>query len=211
MRWRKTNTGEPLSVSVSYLSKHNMLRSGFTGTLSWSRRGVRIGSVSYSCSCDELQLTYTVTDTITRQQAKQCQSIQLSRSACHFGGYRSWFVCPRVGCGRRVASLYSVGGLFFCRHCHQLGYESQQVCITDRHTLKADKIRDKLKWDAGILNGTGLKPKGMHWRTYWRLYAEHQRIVGGICAAINKRFKLGLDDPLLSPLSFAEVQTTDFS
>jgi len=193
---RKTNTGEPLTVSVSYLSKARMLDSGYHGSLSWSRRGVRIGSVGYSCSGDALQLTYTVTDTITRQQAKQCQSIQLSRSACHFGGYRSWFVCPRVGCGRRVASLYMVGGLFWCRHCHQLNYESQQVCITDRHTLKADKIRDKLKWDAGILNGTGLKPKGMHWRTYWRLYAEHQRIVGGVFAAINKRFKLGLDDPL---------------
>lgn len=196
MRWCKTNTGEPLSVSVSYLSKHNMLASGYSGSLSWSRRGVKIGSIDYSCCDDAVQLTYTVTDNATQQQTKHSYPVQLSRSACHFGGSRSWFVCPRVGCVRRVASLYSVGGLFFCRHCHQLGYESQQVCAMDRLTLKADKIRDKLKWDAGILNGTGLKPKGMHWRTYWRLYAEHQRLVGGVCAAMNKRFKLGLDDPL---------------
>jgi hypothetical protein len=196
MRYRKTNTGEPLSVSVSYLSKHNMLRSGYTGSLSWSSRGQKIGSVGYSCFGDAVQLTYTVTDNATQQKTKHDYAVQLSRSVCHFGGSRSWFVCPRVGCGRRVASLYLAGGVFWCRHCHQLGYESQQVVQCDRHTLKADKIRDKLKWDAGILNGTGLKPKGMHWRTYWRLYAEHQRIVGGVFAAINKRFKLGLDDPL---------------
>ena len=196
MRWRKTNTGEPLSVSVSYLSKHNMLASGFTGTLSWLRRGEQIGWIGYACTGDAVQLSYTVTDGTTQQQTKHDYAVQLSRSVCHFGGSRSWLVCPRVGCGRRVASLYSVGGLFFCRHCHQLGYESQQVCSTDRNTLKADKIRDRLKWEAGILNGTGWKPKGMHWRTYWRLYAEHERLVGGICAAINQRFKLGLNDPM---------------
>ena len=196
MRWRKTHTGEPLSVGVAYLSKAGMLASGYSGTLSWSRRGVKIGSVGYSCSGDAVQLTYTVTDNATQQQTKHSYPVQLSRSACHFGGSRSWFVCPRVGCGRRVASLYSVVGLFFCRHCHQLGYESQQVARWDRLTLKADKIRDRLKWEAGILNGAEWKPKHMHWRTYWRLYAEHQQLVGGICAAMNQRFKLGLDDPL---------------
>lgn len=196
MRWRKTNTGEPLSVSVSYLSKHNMLVSGFSGTLSWLRRGEKIGWIGYACTGDAVQLTYTVTDNATQQQTKHSYPVQLSRSACHFGGSRSWLVCPRVGCGRRVASLYSVGGLFFCRHCHQLGYESQQVARWDRLTLKADKIRDRLKWEAGILNGVGWKPKGMHWRTYWRLYAEHERLVGGVCAAMNQRFNLGLDDPL---------------
>jgi hypothetical protein len=36
----------------------------------------------------------------------------------------------------------------------------------------------------------------MHRRTYWRLYAEHERLVGGVFAAINQRFKLGLNDPL---------------
>jgi hypothetical protein len=196
MRWRKTNTGEPLSVCVSYLSKNNMLASGFTGTLSWSRRGVKTGWIGYGCTGDAVRLTYTVTDTTTQQKTKHDYAVHLSRSACHFGGSRSWLVCPRVGCGRRVASLYMAGGLFLCRHCHQLGYESQQVAHWDRLTLKADKIRGRLKWEAGILNGIGLKPKGMHWQTYWRLYAEHNRLVGGICASMNQRFNLGLDDPL---------------
>ena len=197
MGWhRKTNTGELKSIRIGYLSKHNMLASGFTGSLSWSCRGENLGSIGYACTGDEVQLSYTLTDSITQQQTKHAYSVQLSQSPCHFGGSRSWLVCPRVGCGRRVASLYLAGGVFWCRHCHQLGYESQQVVQRDRHTLKADKIRDKLKWEAGILNGAGLKPKHMHRRTYWRLYAEHERLVGGICAAINQRFKLGLNDPM---------------
>jgi hypothetical protein len=195
---RKTNTSEPLSFCIHYLSKHNMLKSGFSGTLTWSRRGMQTGCIGYACSGDAVRLTYTVTDTITQQKTKHDYAVQLSRSACHFGGSRSWLVCPRVGCGRRVASLYMASGLFLCRHCHRLGYESQQVGSMDRLTLKAGKVRDRLHWDAGILNGVGIKPKGMHWRTYWRLYAEHERLVGGICAAINHRFKLGLDDHLRS-------------
>lgn len=29
----------------------------------------------------------------------------------------------------------------------------------------------------GILNGSSLKPKGMHWKTFWRLKAEHDALV----------------------------------
>lgn len=197
MRWhRKTNTGEPKSISVRYLSNHGMLRAGYRGSLSWSRRGVNIGSIGYGCSGDAVQLEYTLTDNATQQQTKHAYSVQLAQSPCHYGGSRSWLVCPRYGCGRRVLSLYLVGDLFLCRHCHKLGYESQQVVQWDRLTLKADKIRDRLGWEAGILNGAGVRPKGMHWRTYWRLWSEHNRLVGGICAAMNQRFNLGMDDPL---------------
>jgi hypothetical protein len=41
----------------------------------------------------------------------------------------------------------------------------------------ADRIRDKLGWEPGILNGDGIKPKGMHWRTLQRLVAEHDALV----------------------------------
>jgi hypothetical protein len=32
-------------------------------------------------------------------------------------------------------------------------------------------------WDAGILNGDGGKPKGMHWKTYQRLKGHHDALV----------------------------------
>lgn len=38
---------------------------------------------------------------------------------------------------------------------------------------RADTIRRRLGWRAGIGNPEGGKPKGMHWRTFVRLKAEY--------------------------------------
>jgi len=53
---------------------------------------------------------------------------------------------------------------------------------------RADRLRDKLGWEPGILNGNGIKPKGMHWRTFERLKAEHDALVGESLAGMAKRF-----------------------
>lgn len=102
--------------------------------------------------------------------------MRLAWTPCHFGGERAWFRCPALGCGRRVAILYG-GAIFACRHCHELVYPSQRETDFDRLARKADRIRERLDWEPGILNGNGWKPKGMHWRTFERLSAEHDRLV----------------------------------
>jgi hypothetical protein len=60
-----------------------------------------------------------------------------------------------------------------------------------------DTIRRRLGWEPGILNGSGLKPKGMHWRTFERLQAEHDAHVAqslaGIAARLGLLRKLGDD------------------
>jgi hypothetical protein len=43
----------------------------------------------------------------------------------------------------------------------------------DRATRRAGKLRERLGWEPGILNCSGGKPKGMHWRTFERLPGEH--------------------------------------
>ena len=58
-------------------------------------------------------------------------------------------------------------------------YESQRERDYDRLAGRADKIRRRLGWPVGILNPTPwTKPKGMRWLTFWRLTAEHNRLVG---------------------------------
>jgi len=103
------------------------------------------------------------------------QRVQTQTSACHLGGQRHWFTCPR--CSKRVAVLYAPGRYFACRQCGGLGYATQKEGAGDRASTKADKLRKRLGWEAGILNGNGDKPKGMHRKTYQRLKSHHDALV----------------------------------
>ncbi len=51
-------------------------------------------------------------------------------------------------------------------------------------------LPSKLGWEPGISNGGGIKPKGMHWRTFERLKTEHDALVGESLAGMAKRFGL---------------------
>jgi len=54
--------------------------------------------------------------------------IQLVTTRPNFGGQRWWFVCPLLGCGRRVLKVYlpPSGRYYGCRQCYRLTYESSQ-------------------------------------------------------------------------------------
>ena len=73
-----------------------------------------------------------------------------------------------VGCGQRVA-VWHGGRVFACRPFNRLTYRSQREADDYRATRRADTIRPRLDWWPGILNGNGLKPKGMHGSTLERL------------------------------------------
>jgi hypothetical protein len=76
-----------------------------------------------------------------------------------------------------VAVLYAPGQYFACRQCGGLGYATQKEDAGDRASRRADKLRKRLDWEPGILNGDGGKPKGMHWKTYQRLKHHHDALV----------------------------------
>lgn len=65
--------------------------------------------------------------------------------------------------------LYGADKLFLCRHCYRLPYASQGEGYLDRISRKADKIDKKLEADEYIVVDDLYKPKGMHWRTFYRL------------------------------------------
>jgi hypothetical protein len=71
-----------------------------------------------------------------------------------------WFRCPVKGCGRRVAILHE-NGIFACRQCHQLVYESQCMPAHDRSLKKAQAIRVKLGGSGSMADFFPPKPKGM--------------------------------------------------
>lgn len=126
--------------------------------------------------------------------------VSLLSQPCNFGGYRAWFACPARGCGRQVAILYG-GRVFACRTCHQLAYPSSSLEAWQRHQMRADRLRRGLGWDDERNADCGIKPKGMHWRTFMRLAdeldeCEHRVTAGldrliGLTEAIEDRFKGG--------------------
>ncbi|MBX7135022.1 MAG: hypothetical protein K1X67_20335 [Fimbriimonadaceae bacterium] len=71
-----------------------------------------------------------------------------------------------------------------------MAYACQREAPDDRAARRADRIRKRLGWQPGILNGKGDKPKGMRWRTYERLTAEHDAFVGASLAGMARRFNL---------------------
>lgn len=118
--------------------------------------------------------------------------VYLDWTSCNFGGKRPWFLCPVPGCKRRVAVLYC-DGVFACRKCHQVLYTSQIENEMDRMARRADKIRDRLDWEPGFLNGNGWKPKGMHWKTFDRLFQEHANFVDQSLMRAAIRFRVPVD------------------
>ena len=118
--------------------------------------------------------------------------VYLAWSGCNYGGERAWWLCPAVGCGRRVAVLFG-GNVYACRHCHQLAYQTQREQAHDRAGRRADTIRKRLGWAAGILNGNGGKSKGMHWRTFERLQSTHDAHVNQALAGMSAKLGLAMD------------------
>ena len=107
--------------------------------------------------------------------------VPMVRTNCHIKGSRPWFSCPE--CGRRVAILYAKDvGKFACRKCQRLAYPSQSEGAENRSIRRYNKIRRRLGWKPGFLNGYGDKPTGMHWRNFEILKADHDAFVNASLA-----------------------------
>lgn len=164
-------TSDYRSIDVRRWKRDGLLSTGQTFGWNWLCNGEVTGSIRVLAEPGRVVLNY-------RHRSgggawrDESYPVQLVATPCHLGGERQWFLCPARGCGKRVAILYG-GAIFACRHCHQLAYPSQREAFHDRAIRKADRIRDKLGWEPGTANGHGLKPKGMHWRTFERLCAGH--------------------------------------
>ena len=159
---------------VRKLHTAGLLTAGHVALWNWYSRGELRASIQVQAREDHVSLIYTATENGERREYSY--PVRLDWTPCQYGGERPWFLCP--SCRRRVAILYG-GAVFACRHCYRLAYESQRERDYDRLAGRADKIRRRLGWPVGILNPTPwTKPKGMRWLTFWRLTAEHNRLVG---------------------------------
>lgn len=180
----RSTTEDYRRLDVRALHKAGMLAAGHAGMWNWYSRGVLRASVHVQAQDGHVILSYQATENGKQQDYRYL--VRLDWTPCQYGGARPWFLCPARGCGRRVAILYG-GAVFVCRHCRRLAYESQRERGYNRLAGRADKIRRRLGWPAGILNPKGWqKPKGMHWATFARLNAEHDALVAAALAGMSE-------------------------
>lgn len=188
-RWRygaKSTTDDYRTLDVRRLARTDVLRPGYCGGWQWTRDGETVASIQMRTEHDRVILIYKHRSGSDEWKDER-YPVRIVRTSCHLGGSPPWFVCPAVSCGRRVAILYG-GSIFACRHCYRLAYPSQRQTWHDRAARRADRIREKLGWEPGILNEEGWKPKGMHWRTFEGLTAEHDAFVQISLAGMAQRF-----------------------
>jgi hypothetical protein len=182
----RSTTDDMHALDIRKIARAGQLSPGQSFGWQWTCNDKEIASIHIRTDAHRVSLDYRVRDRGGEWQP-MCYPVHLTWSSCNFGGQRAWWLCPVAGCGRRVAVLYG-GKVYACRHCHQLTYRTQRELVHDRACSKADKLRDRLGWPAGILNGNGVKPKGMHWRTFDRLEAEHDSLVNQTLAGAAARF-----------------------
>ena len=168
----KPETCDSMPLDVRKITRKGLLRAGMSFSWQWLVNDRQVAGISIRVNFDHgMVLSYRMKSTGEVVE----QRVQTQTSPCHLGGNRHWFTCPL--CSKRVAVLYAPGRYFACRQCGGLGYATQKESAGDRASTKADKLRKRLGWQIGILNGDGAKPKGMHWETYQRLKSNHDALV----------------------------------
>ena len=172
-RWdSKSTTDSQKRIDIRWLKNQGYLRPGHSGSLHWTIGKEKTGSIRFRMETDRMVLNYKYRINGGEWENVE-QEIEFYRTPCNYGGHRKWFLCFR--CWRRVAVLYGAGKYFWCRHCFDLTYASQQEHRPDRLMRKARKIRNRLGGGDSLIDRFPDKPKNLHWKTYWRLREESEQ------------------------------------
>ena len=109
------------------------------------------------------------------------QHFRLTRTACNYGGWRYWLICP--DCLRRCGKVYKVTiyGRYKCRKCHDLTYTSAQ----EAHQYDRSKTIGPLVWKIDRLTRAELVQRKLfkarmgskNWR---RLHRRYEKIMRGV-------------------------------
>ena len=166
----KRDTSSSMPLDIRKITRKGLLVPGSSFSWQWLVNDRQVAGISIRVDLQGMVLSYRIQSTGEVVE----QRVQTQTSPCHLGGQRQWFTCPQ--CSKRVAVLYAPGRYVACRLCGGLGYATQKEGVGDRAMTKADKLRKRLGWPAGIVNLNTGKPKGMHWKTYDRLKSDHDEL-----------------------------------
>jgi hypothetical protein len=152
--------------------------------LSWSRAGKPFGQAYVVVGDDGIFFVFVAPSDEGSECSPVIKFVPITWTACHFGGRRPWFVCPR--CGRRIAAIYIAGEYVACRRCFGLAYASQQEPVRQRGLMKAQKIRMRLGGSPSMIDKFPDRPKGVHEKTFRGLRAAHDQAAERCMAGLSR-------------------------
>jgi hypothetical protein len=121
------------------------------GVIHWTRGGQSLLSVTFRVGAESNDRRRIVLVVRIESGGPDCpsesQTLRLRWEGTNINQPRWWFLCPRVGCHRKVARLYIPprGGPFACRTCHGLTYQSRKdsgKVPFDAETAIARRLRE---------------------------------------------------------------------
>jgi hypothetical protein len=104
-RWRygaKSTTDDYRILDVRRLAREGMLTPGYWGGWEWMRDGETVASIQMRAEQDRVVLVYRHRSGGGEWKDEQ-YPVRIVHTQCNLGGERPWFICPALGCGRRVA------------------------------------------------------------------------------------------------------------
>lgn len=184
----KAYTSGCLNLDIRMLCKKKMLYNYASFSWSWTSRGSKSSiSCRVSGSGDSIELSYNV------NSEPVAYKVELDKTPCNYGGYRSWFIC--LHCSKRVGVIYLRGKYFMCRKCSNLNYASSQESgnWNNEAIRQLDRIQKKLNCEdwapMDCIYQTPVRPKGMHRRTYKRLLNIYMESVIDYSGSFNAMYE----------------------
>src|SRR5277367_2262353 len=171
------------SIDIRRIYREGLLHAGKCFVLPWSRAGKPFGQTYVVVGDDALFLVFQVPSDGAPEHIPVIRRAPITWTTCHFGGRRPWFECPY--CRRRSAVIYMAEEHMACRRCFGMAYASQQEPVRQRGLMKAQKIRMGLGGSPSMMDTFPDRPKGMHWRTYHRIQATHDRAADRSMAGLS--------------------------
>ena len=147
---------ENISINLSKFKKKGLFKIDTILNFNWEINETSTFKAKVYVKENSLLIAHQCDGKIIKQQ------IQITSTACHFGGHRKWLLCPL--CGTRRMNLYfNDNGYLSCRECNNLGYLSQKKNKFNRLLLNAQKLRTKIGSSYGSIEN---KPLNMQWETF---------------------------------------------
>lgn len=119
-------------LNISALYQEGIFREGQAGTSFSTVREKTVWSLDWEIEADLISVTY-IFNGMHRQHR-----IRLFHQQVHFGGSRTYLICPY--CGKNRKQIYFIAGHAACRCCHGLNYRCQSESPLDRSIRTSNRL-----------------------------------------------------------------------